>query len=436
MPNVTANDGTTIFYKDWGTGRPVVFSHGWPLNADSWEAQMLHLASNGLRCIAHDRRGHGRSGQPWDGNEMDTYADDLATLIETLDLRDVVLVGFSTGGGEVARYIGRHGTERVAGVALVSAVPPLMLKTDDNPGGVSIEVFDGLRAGSIADRAQLYRDLADGPFFGNNRPGANVSQGIRDTFWLQGMQSGHRNAYECIAAFSATDFRGDLAKFDVPTLVVHGDDDQIVPFEVGGKASAGLIDTATLKVYQGAPHGITDTHKEQLNADLLAFVEAAAEGSTPSVRANGGQPAKRILIITNEVVANPAGVPDVVANQVRHADAVRVVAPALTSRLRSWVSDVDAEYREADERMRMLVSGINASGPAVSGAVGDEDPLLALADALVAFPADALILGVHASNDANWRERRFSKKVRERFGLPVTEVMLDREGQVLSVTTE
>jgi non-heme chloroperoxidase len=235
MPTVIANDGTSIFYKDWGSGQPVVFSHGWPLNADSWEAQMLFLASNGCRCIGHDRRGHGRSGQPWDGNEMDTYADDLATLIEALDLRGVVLVGFSTGGGEVARYIGRHGSERVAGAVLVSAVPPLMLKTDDNPGGVPIEVFDGIRAGSLADRAQLYRDLADGPFFGNNRPGAKVSQGARDTFWLQGMQSGHRNAYECIAAFSATDFRGDLEKFDVPTLVIHGDDDQIVPFEVAAR---------------------------------------------------------------------------------------------------------------------------------------------------------------------------------------------------------
>ena len=282
MGFVTASDGTQIFFKDWGSGQPVVFSHGWPLNADSWEAQMLFLASKGFRCIAHDRRGHGRSSQPWDGNEMDTYADDLATLIEKLDLRDVVLIGFSTGGGEVARFIGRYGTERVAGVALVSAVPPLMLKTDDNPGGVPIDVFDGIRAGSIANRAQVYRELADGPFFGNNRPGANVPQATRDSFWLQGMQAGHRNAYECIAAFSATDFRGDLDAFDVPTLVIHGDDDQVVPFDVGGKASAALIEGATLKVYPGAPHGITDTHKEQLNADLLAFVQAAAEGSTSS----------------------------------------------------------------------------------------------------------------------------------------------------------
>ncbi len=240
---------------------------------------MLALASGGLRCIAHDRRGHGRSGQPWDGNEMDTYADDLAALIETLDLRDVVLVGFSTGGGEVARYVGRHGTGRVAGVVLVSAVPPLMLRTDDNPGGLPIEVFDGLRAGSIADRAQLYRDLADGPFFGNNRPGANVSQGTRDNFWQQGMQSGHRNAYECIAAFSATDFRGDLAVFDVPTLVIHGDDDQIVPIEVGGRASAALVEGGVLQVYPGAPHGITDTHKEELHADLLAFAQGVGSAA-------------------------------------------------------------------------------------------------------------------------------------------------------------
>jgi non-heme chloroperoxidase len=274
MGIVTTTDGTEIHYKDWGDGPPVVLSHGWPLNADSWEAQMLFLAGRGQRCIAHDRRGHGRSTQTWDGNEMDTYADDLAALIEALDLRDVALVGFSTGGGEVARYLGRHGTGRVAGVALVSAVPPFMLKTDDNPGGVPIAVFDEIRAGSLADRSQTYRDLADGPFFGNNRPGADVSQGIRDAFWLQGLQSGHRNAYECIAAFSATDFRGDLAKFDVPTLVIHGDEDQVVPFSVGGEASAALVDGAELKVYPGAPHGITDTHKEQLGNDLLAFLDS------------------------------------------------------------------------------------------------------------------------------------------------------------------
>jgi non-heme chloroperoxidase len=275
MTKVKTKDGTRIYYKDWGAGQPVVFSHGWPLNSDSWEAQMLFLASNGYRCIAHDRRGHGRSSQPWDGNDMDTYADDLAALMATLDLRHATLAGFSTGGGEVARYVGRHGTGRVAQIVLVSAVPPFMLRTDDNPGGVPIEVFDGLRAGSRADRSQLYRDLADGPFFGGNRPGGNPSQGMRDAFWLQGLQAGHHAALECIAAFSATDFRPDLAAFDVPTLVIHGDDDQVVPFEVGGQASAALIAGAVLKVYPGAPHGITDTHKQQLSADLLEFLNTA-----------------------------------------------------------------------------------------------------------------------------------------------------------------
>jgi len=274
MSYVTTPVGTDIFYKDWGTGQPVVFSHGWPLSSDSWESQMLVLASGGFRCIAHDRRGHGRSMQTWHGNDMDTYADDLATLIDALDLRDATLIGFSTGGGEVARYIGRHGTGRVAKVALVSAVPPFMLQTDDNPGGVPLEVFDGIRAASLADRSQLYRDLADGPFFGNNRPGAQVSQGMRDAFWLQGMQSGHRNALECIRAFSETDFRTDLRAIDVPTLVVHGDDDQVVPFSVGGEASAAMIAGATLTVYPGAPHGITDTHREQLAGDLLEFVKS------------------------------------------------------------------------------------------------------------------------------------------------------------------
>jgi non-heme chloroperoxidase len=267
-----------IFYKDWGSGQPVVLSHGWPLNADSWEAQQLHLAANGFRAIAHDRRGHGRSTQVWDGNDMDHYADDLAALIDALDLRDVILVGFSTGGGEVTRYIGRHGTDRVAKLALVSAVPPFMLRTDDNPAGVPIEVFDEIRAGSLADRSQLYRDLADGPFFGNNRPGASVSQGIREAFWRQGLQSGHKNAYDSIAAFSATDMRGDLARVDVPTLVIHGDDDQVVPFSVGGKASAALVAGARLKVYPGAPHGITDTHKDELSADLLAFARGELVG--------------------------------------------------------------------------------------------------------------------------------------------------------------
>lgn len=274
MPFVTTDDGTRIHYKDWGTGRPVVLSHGWPLNADSWEAQQLFLATHGYRAIAHDRRGHGRSDQPWHGNEMNTYADDLATLIDALDLRDVTLVGFSTGGGEVARYVGRHGTARVAQLVLVSAVPPFMLRTDDNPGGVPGEVFDAIRAGSLADRSQQYRDLADGPFFGNNRPGAEVSQGVRDAFWRQGLQAGHRGAYECVAAFSATDFRADLDAVDVPTLVIHGDDDQVVPIEVGGQASAARIKNATLKVYPGAPHGITDTHKDQLSADLLDFLDS------------------------------------------------------------------------------------------------------------------------------------------------------------------
>jgi non-heme chloroperoxidase len=279
MPFVNTADGAQIYYKDWGAGRPVVLSHGWPLNADSWEVQMMHLASHGFRVIAHDRRGHGRSTQTWTGNEMDTYADDLATLIETLDLHEVTLIGFSTGGGEVARYIGRHGTARVAQVALVSAVPPMMVRTEDNPDGVPVEVFDGIRAGSLAGRSQLYRELADGPFFGHNRPGADVPQGVRDAFWLQSMQAGHRNAYECIAAFSATDFRPDLDKIDVPTLVIHGDDDQVVPFEVGGKASAAQVPTATLIVYEGAPHGITDTHKDRLNADLLEFVRSYQMGA-------------------------------------------------------------------------------------------------------------------------------------------------------------
>ncbi|WP_430781866.1 alpha/beta fold hydrolase [Actinoplanes sp. G11-F43] len=276
MGFVTTSDGTQIYFKDWGAGRPAVLSHGWPLNSDSWESQQLFLASHGYRVIAHDRRGHGRSEQTWHGNEMDTYAADLAAVIEHLDLRDVTLIGFSTGGGEISRYIGNHGTARVAQAVLVSAVPPLMLKTDDNPGGLPLDVFDGIRAGSLADRSQLYQDFANGPFFGANRPGAQVSQGMKDSFWLQGMAAGHRNTYECIAAFSATDFRGDLAKFDIPTLVVHGDDDQVVPFEVGGQASAALIKDAELKVYAGAPHGITDTHKDQLNADLLAFLNSYA----------------------------------------------------------------------------------------------------------------------------------------------------------------
>jgi non-heme chloroperoxidase len=276
---ITTKDGTQIYYKDWGAGRPVVLSHGWPLSSDSWEGQMLFLASNGYRCIAHDRRGHGRSSQPWNGNEMDTYADDLAELIEALDLRDAVLIGFSTGGGEVTRYVGRHGTERVAKVALISAVPPLMVKTAANPGGLPIEIFDGIRAGSIANRSQLYRDLASGPFFGFNRPGATPSQGLIDWFWMQGMMAGHRNAYECIRAFSETDFTEDLKLFDVPTLILHGDDDQIVPIGAAAHMSAKLVPDATLTVYPGAPHGLSDTHKDQLNADLLAFLDTDRKGT-------------------------------------------------------------------------------------------------------------------------------------------------------------
>jgi non-heme chloroperoxidase len=274
MPYITADDGAQIFYRDWGTdGTPVLLSHGWPLSSDAWEAAALFLAEHGHRAVAHDRRGHGRSSQTWQGNEMDTYADDLARLIDVLDLRDLTLVGHSTGGGEIVRYVGRHGTARVAKLVLVSAVPPLMLRTDDNPEGLPAEVFDAIRAGERADRSQLYRDLADGPFFGHNRR-QDVDQGFRDAFWLQGMASGHRGAHECIAAFSATDFRPDLATIDVPTLVVHGDDDQIVPFDVGGKRSAALIDGAVLSVYEGGAHALPDTDRDRLHAELLAFVDA------------------------------------------------------------------------------------------------------------------------------------------------------------------
>jgi len=271
---ITTQDGVQLYYKDWGPkdGPVVTFSHGWPLNSDSWESQMLFLADQGYRVIAHDRRGHGRSSQPWEGNDMDHYADDLATVINTLDLNDVTLVGFSTGGGEITRYIGRHGTDRVKKAALISAVPPMMLQTEDYPGGLPIEVFDGLRKASLDNRSQLYRDIASGPFFGFNRDGANVSQGLIDSFWVQGMQAGHKNTYDCIAAFSATDFRADLARFDVPTLIVHGDDDQIVPIDASAHAAAELVQNAELIVYPGAPHGLTDTHKDRLNQDLLDFL--------------------------------------------------------------------------------------------------------------------------------------------------------------------
>tara|TARA_R110000751_G_scaffold90630_2_gene177871 strand:+ start:3618 stop:4442 length:825 start_codon:yes stop_codon:yes gene_type:complete len=274
MSTITTRDGTTIYYKNWGTGQPVILSHGWPLNADSWENQAFYLASNGFRVITHDRRGHGRSSQPWHGNDMDSYADDLADLIETLELTNVNLFGFSTGGGEVARYVGRHGTQRISKLGLISAVPPIMLKTETNPGGLPIEVFDGLRQGSLIDRSSLYREIASGPFFGFNRPGATISQGMIDAFWLQGMMAGHKNTYDCIKAFSETDFTEDLKKFDVPTLIVHGDDDQIVPIEAAGIAASKIVKDATLKIYPGAPHGLADTHKEQLNTDLLTFLQS------------------------------------------------------------------------------------------------------------------------------------------------------------------
>jgi non-heme chloroperoxidase len=270
---ITTKDGTQIYYKDWGTGQPVAFSHGWPLSADAWEDQMVFLGAHGYRCIAHDRRGHGRSSQPWNGNEMNTYADDLAALVEALDLNDAIHVGHSTGGGEVARYIGRHGTRRVAKAALIGAVPPLMLKTAANPGGLPMEAFDQIRAGVLADRSQFFKDLS-APFYGANRPNARVSPGLRDSFWLQGMQAGFKGVIDCIKAFSETDFTEDLKKFDVPTLVLHGDDDQIVPIGASALLSSKTIRGATLKVYPGGPHGMCSTQKDQVNADLLAFFKS------------------------------------------------------------------------------------------------------------------------------------------------------------------
>ena len=271
MPTITTKDGSKIYYKDWGAGQPVVFSHGWPLSADAWEDQMVFLASHGYRAIAHDRRGHGRSSQPSNGNNMDTYADDLAALTETLDLKQAVHVGHSAGGGEVARYIGRHGTKRVAKAVLIAAVPPLMLKTETNPGGLPMEIFDGIRTGVLADRSQFFKDLT-ATFYGANRSGSSVSQGLRDSFWLQAMQSGFIGVLECIKAFSETDFTADLKTFDVPTLILHGDDDQIVPIADSAMLTVKLIKNAKLKVYPGAPHGLCSTHKNQLNMGLLAFL--------------------------------------------------------------------------------------------------------------------------------------------------------------------
>jgi len=278
MATITTKDGTQIYYKDWGKGQPIVFSHGWPLSADDWDGQMLFFGQRGYRVIAHDRRGHGRSTQTWDGNEMDTYADDLATLFDKLDLKDAIMVGHSTGGGEVARYLGRHGSKRVSKAVLISSVPPLMLKTEKNPAGLPMSVFDGLRAALAANRPQFYIDITL-PFYGYNRPGAKISEGIREHWWLQGMMGGVKAHYDCIKAFSETDFTEDLKKIDIPVLVMHGDDDQIVPIVAAGLLSAKILKKATLKVYPGFPHGMPATNADQINADLLAFFKGAASGA-------------------------------------------------------------------------------------------------------------------------------------------------------------